>query len=106
MKKFAVVFLLLFLLVNYLTSTIDYSKYRVENINSVRKATKVFQKKFDKKRGTKEAEEDFYKLLSFYYDFVYYHQEKMIIEGPPIVKESYFFLSKKCQENSTSMDYL
>ena len=81
MKKFAVI-ISLFFLVNNFALAVDYSKYDRNDINSIVKATKAFQKEFDKKRGTKEAEEDFLRFENFYYSAVYAQRYTIYLPTP------------------------
>lgn len=66
MKKALLVLILIFL-----TSTcvfaVDYSKYSLSDINSIRKATEAYQLEFKDKKGTKEAQTEYLRFLEFYY---------------------------------------
>lgn len=51
--------------------------YKIEDITSFRALTKQFQVDFDKKRGTKEAEDAYYEIMKYYYDFLYKQSENI-----------------------------
>ena len=56
---------------------IDFSKFDVNDLNALRKATKYYQKVYKNKRGTKEADEDYLKFSKFSLDFYYAQYPKI-----------------------------
>ncbi len=78
LKKFLV--LLLFLIISLPSIAVDYNKFDINNINSIQKATKEYQKEFDNKRGTTEAEQDYLNFLNFYYNAVNAQSKKITFE--------------------------
>ena len=48
---------------------IDFSKFDVNDLDAARKATKYYQKVYENKRGTKEADEDYLKFRDFFWQF-------------------------------------
>ena len=64
MKKILFLFFAFFFSVNTVLA-IDFDKFDVNDINAVRNATKYYQQEYKHKRGSKEAEEDYYKYSKF-----------------------------------------
>ena len=75
MKKFIIILCLLFC--SNVVFALDYSNYNVEDINSVRKATKDFQKEYKNKKESLEAEANFNDFLDFHNKFEIFPFQKM-----------------------------
>lgn len=77
MKKFIIILCLLFC--SNVAFSLDYSNYNVEDINSVRKATKDFQKEYKNKKESLEAEANFNDFLDFYNKFEIVQSRKIYL---------------------------
>ncbi len=78
LKRF--LWLLLFLIISLPSFAVDYNKFDINDINSIQKATKEYQKEFENKRGTKEAEQDYLNFLKFYNKAVNAQSKKITFE--------------------------
>ena len=52
---------------------IDYSMFDINDINAANQAVACYQLKYDQKRGTKDADDEYNKFRDFYWDFSRQH---------------------------------
>ena len=73
--------------------SIDYSMFDVNDINAANQAVACYQMKYDKKRGTKEAEKDYLEFVRYGFDFANSHFNDMEKEYSIIVNKGTFNIS-------------
>lgn len=109
MKKILLT-LILFFFTSMNALAVDYSKYKLSDINSISKATKAYQEEFKNKKHTKEAEKEYLRFWSFYVNAVEKQDELIKLETPnKLNKDSYYWqaqqYSQKYFEKGLRIDY-